>query len=618
MLSHLPPPGLLRLLLAVLLLAAAAPAPAAAAVPGLLPAHAGDRIIVGFEPDVVRRERRRALAIVGPARSTAASPIALDVAVVELRAGQPVPGAIRAIRQVPGVSYAEPDYRVWAAADADDPYYVSGEQWGAYGDATVPHANPFGSGAAEAWSAGRVGAPRTFVGIVDEGVAIQHPDLADNIWRNPLETVDGVDEDGNGYVDDVSGWDFYHDDASIYDSPADDHGTHVAGTVGARGGNGVGVAGVNWRVSLIVAKFMGPGGGYVSDAIQALDYITDLKTRHGLDIVATNNSWSGGGYSRALNDAIDRGGDAGILFVSAAGNEGRDIDTSPAYPASYRCVTRANGDPRGWDCAIAVANLRSDGELAPDSNRGAASVDLAAPGSGIISTYPAASGSYAFLSGSSMAAAHASGALALCASADPSLSAAALRELLLGTASASAPLDGRIAGGARLDIGALIAACAPAPPPTPPTIEVDDLDTAFRRFGAGWYEGDGGYAGHHYWATTRADTRSLYGTWKPLLPQPGWYDILVYVPASAHASSDRASYRVRTSMGWVTRIRSQRKRQGTWVSLGIHHLASTPVVQLADRTDEASSLGRHVAFDAVRFVPTAGPPPELAQARPHE
>jgi subtilisin family serine protease len=590
---------------------------AAGATPALLPAHARDRIIVGFEPDLVRRERRWALAVVGPARSRAASPIAPGVAVVELRAGQPVAGAIRAVRQVPGVSYAEPDYRVWAAADADDPYYLGGEQWGAYGDATVPHANPFGSGAAEAWSAGHVGASRIFVGIIDEGVAIQHPDLADNIWRNPLETVDGVDEDGNGYVDDVSGWDFYHDDASIYDSPADDHGTHVAGTVGARGGNGVGVAGVNWRVSLIVAKFMGPGGGYVSDAIRALDYITDLKTRHGLDIVATNNSWSGGGYSRALNDAIDRGGDAGILFVSAAGNEGRDIDASPAYPASYRCVTRADGDPRGWDCAIAVANLRSDGELAPDSNRGAAGVDLAAPGSGIISTYPAASGGYAFLSGSSMAAAHASGALALCASADPTLPAAALRELLLGTASASGPLDGRIAEGARLDIGALIAACAPALPPIPLTVEVDELDAAFRRFGPGWFEGDGGYAGHHYWAPTRADSRSLYGTWKPLLPQPGWYDILVHVPAGAHATSDRASYRIRTSTGWVTRIRSQRKRQGTWVSLGIHHLTRTPAVQLADRTDEAASLGRHVAFDAARFVPAAGPPPELAQERSH-
>ena len=147
---------------------------------------------------------------------------------------------------------------------------------------------------------------------------------------------------------------------------------------------------------------------------------------------------------------------------------------------------------------------------------------------------------------------------------------------------------------------------------------MDELDAAFRRFGPGWYEGDGGYAGHHYWAPTRADSRFLYGTWKPLLPQPGWYDTLVHVPSGAHATSDRASYRIRTSTGWVTRVRSQRKRQGTWVSLGIHHLTRTPAVQLADRTDEAASLGRNVAFDAARFVPAAGPPPELAQERSHD
>jgi subtilisin family serine protease len=606
------------LLPAALLLAIGLPTAAAAAERPLEPAYARDRIIVGFAPGSSGKERLRVLDSVGRGQTRAASPIAPDVMVVELGSGWSVASSIRAVRHEPGVAYVEPDYRVWPVAAADDPYYRDGQQWGMYGGATVPHANRYGSGAGEAWSVGWVGASRIAVAIVDEGVAIEHPELVENIWRNPGETLDGLDEDGNGYIDDLTGWDFYHDDATVYDGTTDDHGTHVAGTIGARGGDGRGVAGVDWRVALIPVKFLGPDGGYVSDAIRALDYVTDLKQRHGLDIVASNNSWSGGGYSQALNDAIDRGGDAGILFIAAAGNDGRDIDASASYPAAYRCVTRADGSPRGWDCSVAVANLTPDGQLAADSNWGRESVDLAAPGTGIVSTYPAALGGYAFLSGTSMAAAHATGAVALCASVDPTLAAATLRGLLLGSSVDTTSLVGRTASDGRLDIGTLIPACVPAPPPPiPPALEVDDLDGAFRRFGSGWSEGASGYAGHHYWAWTRDDIRSLYGTWKPLLDQAGWYDILVHIP-DGHATSQRASYRIRTSVGWVTRIRNQQKRQGTWVSLGIHHLSSTPTLQLSDRTDEAASLGRSVAFDAARFVPVAGPPPELARGGPHD
>ncbi len=591
------------------------PVEAFSPVRALRPAHAADRLIVGFKPTATKQQRRRAVSGVARATRGAISRVARDTTLVELRAGQSLGSAIVRLESKPGVAYAEPDYRVRPAAMADDPRYLGGDLWGMYGSATTPHANPFGSAAGAAWAAGYVGSSGIYVGIVDEGVQVGHPELTGNAWRNQWETTDGADNDGNGLVDDMVGWDFAHDDATVYDGTVDAHGTHVAGIIGARGGNGIGVAGVDWRVTMIPAKFMGPGGGYISDAVRALDYITDLKTRQGLDVVATNNSWSGGGYSQALNDAIDRGGDAGILFVAAAGNDGRDIDAKPAYPAAYRCVTRADGSPRGWDCVVAVANLQRDGDRASDSNWGATSVDMGAPGSGIISTHPAGDGGYAELSGTSMATAHVSGAVALCASADPGLPARRLRDLLLSTAAATSSLAGRTVSGARLDVAALLVACASAPPPSSvPTVLVDDLDSAFFRDGSGWLEGANGYADHHYWVPAQEDVRTLQGAWRPVLGRAGWYDIDVRIPAS-HATTRQATYQIRTSTGWVTRVRNQNKHLGSWVSLGRHYLTTTPIVRLVDKTAEEASLQRRLAFDAVRFVPDDDPEDATMRAR---
>ncbi|HUP86346.1 MAG TPA: S8 family serine peptidase [Acidimicrobiales bacterium] len=127
-------------------------------------------------------------------------------------------------------------------------------------------------------------------------------DLAGNVWTNPYDPVDAIDNDGNGFVDDTHGWDFEGNNNTIYDGGTrgslDKHGTHVAGTIGAKGGNSSGVAGVNWNVTMLSGKFLGRRGGAISDAVKAVDYFTDLKTRHGLNIIATNNSWGGGGFSR--------------------------------------------------------------------------------------------------------------------------------------------------------------------------------------------------------------------------------------------------------------------------------------------------------------------------------
>ena len=162
-----------------------------------------------------------------------------------------------------------------------------------------PHgtSNPYGSQAETAWAAGHIGSRSVCIGIVDQGVDFSHPDLIDNAWVNPYDPVDGIDNDGNGYIDDLRGWDFVHDDNTVFDAGGDDHGTHVAGTIGASGGNSLGVAGVSWAVSLIAAKFLGADGGTTADAIRAIDYLTDLKLRHGIRLVASNNFWGGSAVS---------------------------------------------------------------------------------------------------------------------------------------------------------------------------------------------------------------------------------------------------------------------------------------------------------------------------------
>jgi subtilisin family serine protease len=359
--------------------------------------------------------------------------------------------AFEAINKLKGgaeVVFAEPNYVYRHTAVSNDLYYTNGSLWGMYGDATSP-LNAYGSQAGEAWAAGKTGAATVVVGIIDEGVMHAHEDLAANIWNNPLELsgAAGVDDDGNGYVDDIHGWDFAGNDNSTYDGNSDDHGTHVAGTIGAVGGNGKGVAGVNWNVKLISAKFLGRNGGTTANAIKAVDYITDLKTRYNLNIPATNNSWGGGGYSQALYEAIERANKANILFIAAAGNDTNNNDSAPSYPGSYN---NAN--------IISVASIASNGTLSSFSNFGATSVDIGAPGSSIYSTLPTKKGTsgYGAYSGTSMATPHVTGAAALYASTHAGTTAAAIKQAILSSAVPTSSLSGKTATGGRLDVnGAL-------------------------------------------------------------------------------------------------------------------------------------------------------------------
>lgn len=343
------------------------------------------------------------------------------------------------------VEYAEPNYLYQHDVVSNDTYFTNGSLWGMYGDGTSP-ANQYGSQAGEAWAAGHTGSSAVYVGVIDEGAMYNHEDLVGN-FGNPKEIAgDGIDNDKNGYVDDHYGWDFDGNNNTTFDGVDDDHGTHVSGTIGAKGGNGKGVAGVNWSVTMISAKFLGRRGGTTANAIKAVDYITDLKSRDGLNIVATNNSWGGGGFSQGLQDAIERANTANILFVAAAGNDGNNIDASTSYPASY---------PN--DNIISVAAIDKNGGLASWSNYGSASVDLGAPGVGIYSTLPAKSGknivsSYGSYSGTSMATPHVTGAVALYASNNPGASAATIKVAILNSAVATPSLSGKTVTGRRLNV----------------------------------------------------------------------------------------------------------------------------------------------------------------------
>jgi subtilisin family serine protease len=376
-----------------------------------------------------------------------------DLELARIPPGLSVAAAARDLENDASVEFAEPNWVYEHQLTSNDTYYVSGQLWGMYGPSSSP-ANQFGSAAAQAWANGNVGSSSVYVGVIDEGIQFTHPDLDGQVWTNPFDPVDGIDNDGNGYVDDTHGWDFDGNDNTIYDGGPkgnlDDHGTHVSGTIGGKGGNGIGVAGMNWNVTLISGKFLGRRGGTTANAIKAVNYFTDLKVRHGLNIVATSNSWGGGGFSQGLLDAITAAAQQDILFIAAAGNGGRDgvgdnNDVVASYPSNYNTTVGA-----GYDAVVAVAAINSTGGLASFSNYGPVTVDLGAPGVGVIST--TAFNTYSSFSGTSMATPHVSGAAALYAASHPGASALSIKTAILSSVTVTSSLVGKTATGGRLNV----------------------------------------------------------------------------------------------------------------------------------------------------------------------
>jgi subtilisin family serine protease len=354
--------------------------------------------------------------------------------------------AVAKMNAMPEVEYAEPNYLYEHTSVSNDPFYTDNTLWNMYGDASAVNQNQYGSQAAEAWAANHTGSSTVHIGIIDQGFMYSHPDIAANVWTNPYDPLDGVDNDDNGYIDDIHGWDFKRNDNEVFDGLTDWHGTHVAGIIGAKGGNEIGVAGINWNITLISAKFIGKQSGSLADAVKAIDYLTDLKTRHNLRLPASNNSWGGGPFVQSLADAITRAEEADILFIAAAANSAGDNDATPFYPATYPNTN-----------IISVASINKLGQLSAFSNYGATTVDLGAPGEEVFSTYldkykGKAIASYGFLSGTSMATPHVTGAVALYVSQHPNATGAEIKNAILSSVTPTVSLTGKTLTGGRLNL----------------------------------------------------------------------------------------------------------------------------------------------------------------------
>jgi subtilisin family serine protease len=362
--------------------------------------------------------------------------------------------AVAALRARNDVLYAEPNYIRHTDATPNDPRFLSNEL---YGLTKI--------GAPQAWDI-TTGNSSVVVGVIDEGIDITHPDLQANIWTNPapgsitgfgprvkLSSANYNAGEGSGSATitvlrdpgDLHGFDFIRKSGII---PAEGHATHVAGTIGAVGNNSVGVVGVNWQVSLMSLRFIdqATNSGTDADALRAYNYAKQMRDLwvntngvNGANIRVLNASYGGGGFSQAAADALAALGQSGILFVAAAGNETSDTDVQPHYPSNYSLSN-----------VISVAATNSNDDLASFSNFGAHSVTLGAPGVSILSTTP--SNTYGFLSGTSMATPHVTGAAALLLAANPNLTAEKLRALLAFNGDVVSALQGKSVSGRRLNL----------------------------------------------------------------------------------------------------------------------------------------------------------------------
>ncbi len=322
---------------------------------------------------------------------------------------------MKALQGTDALEAIEPDYLLTHTATPGDAGYNQGWLWGLHNTGQNGGTAGIDIGAAKAWDTS-TGSTNVIVAIIDTGIRYTHQDLEGQMWINSGEIPgNGVDDDNDGYVDNVHGIDVINNDGDPMDDNS--HGTHCAGTIGARANNGHAHVGVAWQVRLMACKFLsGDGWGYTSGAIECIDFAVSNGAK------VLSNSWGGGGFSQGLYDSIASARDAGVVFVAAAGNSGQDTDSSPQYPSAY-----------DLENIIAVAAVDRNGQLASWSNYGHTTVDLGAPGVDIFSSVADSDSSYSYYSGTSMATPHVSGVAALLFANDNTLSTSQLKAQLLNT-----------------------------------------------------------------------------------------------------------------------------------------------------------------------------------------
>ncbi len=345
---------------------------------------------------------------------------------LKLPANLSVKAAIQALAKNPLVKAVQPNYLYYTSATPNDTFLPA--QWGANNIGQLNGTFDADMDLTEAWDI-TTGSSDVVVAVLDSGTSLTHPDLMANIWTNPGEIAgNGIDDDGNGYIDDIHGWDFARNDnnPSPVGGACEGHGTHTAGTIGAVGNNNTGVSGVAWNVKIMPLNTFEENLGIfctTSDAalLEAIDYYTRMGVR------ISNNSYGGAGASIVMRNAIRR---SKSIFIAAAGNESSNNDTTPSYPANYPL-----------DNIISVAATTQD-DLLADPSHSAHSVDVGAPGESIVSTLPG--NTYDILSGTSMASPQVAGLAALLLSQDPDLTVRELRwRILNGVDNTSIPVASR-------------------------------------------------------------------------------------------------------------------------------------------------------------------------------
>ncbi len=395
------------------------------------PAYVADELLVRFSKGADQNAIDAAIAALG-ATVTHEYRTSTRMVLLKLPNGLMPDDALLQLAGHSEVELAEHNIIYQISVTPNDPDFS--QLWGLNNDGTTG-LEDIDIDAPEAWEE-TTGSRDFVIGIIDTGIDYTHSDLDGNTWVNPREVPNnGIDDDGNGFVDDVHGINAINGSGD----PMDDHGhgTHVFGTIASEGNNAIGVTGVMWEASVVGCKFITNNGyGDLADALVCLDYFAALKDA-GVDLVVSNNSWGGGSYSQLLYDAILEQGNRDILFVAAAGNDRLNTDVSSHYPSGYDLGN-----------IISVAALNKHGDAASFSNFGATSVDIAAPGEGILSTW--INGSTRFANGTSMAAPHVAGVVGLHKANIPSLTGTEIRDEILARAKPLAALSGRVATGGML------------------------------------------------------------------------------------------------------------------------------------------------------------------------